>query len=140
MKTLSIVFLLMGFNTQAAYAEDSRQVIWLSVEQKNALMQEMRHFLQVSQTILENAMSENLEEIEQDARSMGVKAMKATPPSLSKQFPAAFKAIGPKVHLGFEDIANEASGLGDTTVILKRLAEVQSHCIQCHAQYQIKVR
>jgi len=140
MKKLFMMFLFLTVIATSTQAEDTRQVIWLTAEQKNLLMQEMRHFLQASQTILGNSLNEDLESIEKTARSVGIKAMKATPQSLNKILPQAFLEIGPKVHLGFEEIANEASGIGDIEVILKRLTGLQSNCIECHAQYQIKVK
>jgi len=140
MKKLFMMFLFLTVIATSTQAEDTRQVIWLSAEQKNLLMQEMRHFLQASKTILDGSLNEDVESIERTARSVGIKAMKTTPSSLTEALPQAFKTIGPKVHLGFEEIADEASGLGDTELILKRLTRLQSHCIECHAQYQIKVK
>lgn len=123
-----------------AQATDSREIIWLSAAERSALMEEMRNFLSTSQQILIATLAEDMAQVESVARPMGVKLMKETPQSLTEKLPAGFTKIGPQAHMGFEDIADEAAGIGDQKIILHRLAELQASCVACHAVYQIKVR
>jgi hypothetical protein len=148
---LSGLFLLSFLNVGNAQAQtivdqaainpaDAREVIWVSTAQKAALLTEMRNFLITSQKVLESSLQEDLSSIEQAARPMGIKAMKATPEAIQKILPPGFTQLGPKVHLGFESIADEASGLGDREVILSKLANMQKTCIACHAAYRFEVK
>lgn len=119
---------------------DARTVIWVTAEEKALLLSEMRSFLVASQKILQASLEDNMDEVEQAARDVGVKMAKATPKELHQKFPAGFKEMGPKAHMGFEEIADEASGLGDSEVVLNKLAQLQKSCIECHAAYQLDVK
>lgn len=123
----------------SSYATDQRQVIWVSAEEKSALLAEMRGFLVASQAVLHASLSEDMQVVEQAARPVGVKALKSTPEAILKKLPAGFTAIGPRVHQAFEVIADEATGLGDRQIILETLADLQTHCIACHAAYRFEV-
>jgi len=118
---------------------DNRTVIGLTDTEKTALLSEMRQFLSASHQILSAALTEDADAVEAAARPMGVKLMKSTPDALKTKLPKGFGELGSRTHLGFEEIANEASGMGDTNVILKQLAKLQTNCIACHAHYQFKV-
>ncbi len=120
--------------------DDSREVIWLSEAEKTVLLSEMRGFLEATQIILEASLANDMEMIEKAAREVGVKMMKATPKTLHDKLPSGFTKLGPKAHLGFEAIADEASGLGDREVVLEHLAELQKTCNGCHAMYRIEVK
>ena len=142
MKTISPFLLacLWLISSQAwSESADTRTIIWLKDAEKTALLAEMRGFLSASQQILEAALAEEADTVEQAARPMGVKLMKSTPDSLKAKLPKGFGELGSKTHLGFEEIANEAAGIGDTTVILKQLAKLQTNCIACHATFQFKI-
>lgn len=139
-KAILIASLTSTSGLALAQEADSREVIWLSGAERAALMSEMRLFLSTSQQILEATLAEDMTKVETLARPVGVKLMKDTPASLKDKLPAGFTQLGPQAHLGFENIADEASGLGDQTIILQQLADLQKSCVACHAQYQIKVR
>lgn len=124
--------------TLPAMSADNRTVIWLDEGEKSLLLSEMRQFLVASQRILEASLKDDMETVKITARQVGIQQMNSTPASLRKKLPKGFKTLGPKIHKGFEDIAYEAETMGDSTVILKRLAELQQTCISCHAAYQIK--
>lgn len=142
MKPVNLFFMacLCAISSQAwSESTDTRTIIWLEDAEKTALLAEMRSFLSASQQILTATLADDAEAIEQAARPMGVKLMQATPDTLKAKLPKGFGELGSKTHLGFEEIANEASGIGDATVILKQLAELQTNCIACHARFQFKV-
>lgn len=138
--TLLIASLTGTSSLALAQEADSREIIWLSGAERAALMSEMRQFLSTSQQILEASLAEDMKKVEQLARPVGIKLMKDTPASLKDKLPAGFTQLGPQAHLGFENIADEASGLGDKTIILQQLADLQKNCVACHAQYQIRVK
>lgn len=142
MKTFRVYFIsILCLISIQAWAEsaDKRAIIWLTDAEKTALLTEMRNFLTASQAILQAALAEDTDAIEAAARPVGIKLMKNTPDALKAKLPKGFGQIGSKTHLGFETIANEASGMGDTRLILEQLAKLQTHCIACHARYQFKI-
>lgn len=124
-----------------AYAEassDSRTAIWLSDAERSAILAEMRQFLSASQSILQAALNDDMEQVEQTARAVGLKQARGVPKTLQVKLPQGFTQLGPQVHIGFEEIADEAATMGDAQVILQRLAAVQKLCIQCHAVYRLE--
>ena len=119
---------------------DSREAVIVTAEEKAALLSEMRNFLIASQKILQASLTEDMEAVEKAARPVGMKLLKATPKAILEKLPPGFTAIGPKAHSGFEEIADEASGLGDREVILEKLAHLQTLCNSCHALYRFEVK
>ncbi|MBD3755251.1 MAG: cytochrome c [Gammaproteobacteria bacterium] len=133
-----ITSLLTGLYVTNAQAEDKRIAIWLSDAQRATVLAEMRQFLIASQAILENALNENMDRVEDAAREVGLKQLQGMSAELTAKLPPGFKALGPQVHKEFEEIANEAETLGDRDEILNRLAKLQNLCIQCHAVYRLE--
>jgi len=140
MSTASYAGELTETSKEGHQSIDARTVIWVTAEEKAMLLSEMRSFLVASQKILQASLEGNMDEVEQAAREVGVRMAKATPKGLHQKFPEGFKEMGPKAHMGFEEIADEASGLGDREVILEKLADLQKSCIACHAAYQLDVK
>ena len=134
-------FLGLSMVTQVAASEsaDAREIIWVSADEKAALLSEMRAFLEASQQILEGSLADDMDVIEEAARSVGMKMMRGTPKELHKKLPSGFTALGPKAHRGFETIADEALGMGDREVVLQHLAELQKTCNKCHSIYRFEV-
>ncbi|VAW47815.1 hypothetical protein MNBD_GAMMA03-184, partial [hydrothermal vent metagenome] len=124
-----VISCFLGFSmvTQVVASEsmDEREIIWVSADEKAILLAEMRAFLEASQHILEGSLADDMEVIEEAARSVGMKMMRATPKALHDKLPSGFTVLGPKAHRGFEVIADEASGLGDREVVLEHLAKLQ---------------
>jgi len=121
-------------------AADSREVIVVTAAEKAALLSEMRNFLIASQKILQASLIEDMQAVEDAARPVGMKLLKQTPEAIKQKLPDGFTAIGPKAHRGFEEIADEASGLGDREEVLQKLADLQLLCTQCHAIYRFEVQ
>ena len=119
---------------------DDREIIWVTAEEKAVLLSEMRAFLVATHEILEACLAKDIAAVEQAARPVGMKVMKATSKVLHAKFPEGFKTLGPKAHMGFEDIADEAAGLGDREVVLEHLAKLQKTCIRCHKMYGLEVK
>lgn len=138
-----VIGCFLGFSVMHVSASDSsddREIIWVSANEKAVLLAEMRSFLEASQQVLEGSLIDDMKVIEQAARSVGMKMMRATPKELHKKMPSGFIALGPKAHRGFEDIADEASGMGDREVVLEHLAKLQKTCNGCHSIYRFEVK
>lgn len=133
-----LTFTVLPKMTYAEASSDSRTAIWLNDAERSAILAEMRQFLTASQSILQAALNDDMEQVEQTARAVGLKQARAVPKTLQAKLPKGFTKLGPQVHIGFEEIADEAFTMGDTQVILQRLAAVQKLCIQCHAIYRLE--
>ena len=138
MKKLLLTLVGSILLSHAVFA-DNRNVLIVTAEQRDALLKEMRSMLSSSQQVLEGVVTDNMEMVEKAARTSGMKMARATPADLRKILPKGFKALGPLTHKGFEKIANEADGFGDTKKILAILAETQKSCVACHQSYQLQV-
>ncbi|VAW47548.1 hypothetical protein MNBD_GAMMA04-1492 [hydrothermal vent metagenome] len=140
----SVMGCFLGFSmvtpVMASESADEREVIWVSADEKAVLLSEMRAFLEASQRILEGSLADDMEVIEEAARSVGMKMMRATPKELHKKLPSGFTALGPKAHRGFEAIADEASAMGDREMVLQHLAKLQKTCNSCHSIYRFEVK
>lgn len=121
-------------------AQADRQVVWLSANQKEAFLGEMRAFMSASQQILEASLADNMPQVASAARNVGMKMIRNTPKDLKERLPKQMMVLGPATHRAFEEIANEAETLGDKEVILTKLAKLQKNCVACHQAYQIKIR
>ena len=119
---------------------DAREIIWVTPSEKSVLLGEMRGFLEATQKILEASLVDDMEAIETAARAVGIKMMKATPKALHDKLPSGFTDLGPKAHMGFENIADEAVGMGDREVVLEYLAALQKTCNGCHSIYRFEVK
>jgi len=119
---------------------DSREAIVVSAKNRDALLHEMRQLLRSSQLILDGIVKNDMELVEKAARKSGMGMTGRTPPEVIRILPKAFKALGPGVHKGFEQIANEADGFGDTQKILSILAKTQNNCVACHEIYRFEVK
>lgn len=119
---------------------DAREIIWVTAGEKSVLLTEMRSFLEATQKILEGSLADDMEVIETAAREVGIKMMKGTPKALHDKLPSGFTALGPKAHMGFENIADEAAGMGDREVVLEYLAALQKTCNGCHSIYRFEVK
>ena len=138
MKNIISVLFLSLLLSNNAYADD-RTVLLVNAEQRDFLLTEMRQMLLSSQQILEGIVNDDMEMVEQAARTSGMKMGRSTPDSIRQLLPDGFKALGPLSHRGFEKIANEADGFGDKETILKLLSEAQKSCVACHQTYQLRV-
>jgi len=119
---------------------DSRIALEISAQNQDKILQEMRQLLRSSQMVLDGVVKNDMEIVEKAARQSGMAMAGGTPPEVARILPKGFKALGPSVHKGFERIANEADGFGDTQKILGILAETQSKCVACHEIYRFEVK
>ncbi len=119
---------------------DSRIALEISAQNRDKLLHEMRQLLRSSQMVLDGVVKNDMEQVEKAARRSGMAMGGATPPEVARILPKGFKALGPGVHKGFERIANEADGFGDTQKILGILAETQNNCVSCHEIYRFEVK
>lgn len=117
-------------------SDDGRQAVMLSKDERNALLLEMRTWLQSSQGILEAASQKNFEAVVTSAKASGMGAEAETPGSLFRKLPVEMKKLGFDTRKKFDDIAADAEANKDSDRIVSQLSAAMNNCIACHAMYR----
>lgn len=136
---LSIIVALLGYKFtvgEVQPSDDGRQAVMLSKDERNALLLEMRNWLQSSQNILAAASVKDFDTVAKSARASGMAAEADTPGSLFRKIPAEMKALGFGTRKKFDEIAADAEQNKDTGQTVAKLSEAMNNCIACHATYR----
>lgn len=136
---LLVVVALFGYkftvgNVQPS--DDGRQAVMLSKDERNALLLEMRVWLQSSQGILAAAAVKDFDAVIKSAKASGMGAEAETPGSLFRKLPVEMKALGFDTRKKFDDIAADAEKLKDSNLVVTKLSDAMNNCIACHATYR----
>lgn len=118
---------------------DQRAPLVLLDEERHIVLEEMRNFLAVLQTITDALTREDMKEIVRAARSMGSGAANEIPPKTVAKLPEEFKVLAGGVHTTFDLMALDAESLADPKHTLTQMNELLQKCNACHGIYQIKV-
>lgn len=118
---------------------DQRAPLVLLDEERHIVLEEMRNFLAVLQTITDALTREDMKEIARAARTMGSGAANEIPPPTVAKLPEEFKVLAGGVHTSFDLIALDAESLADPKHTLTQVSELLQKCNACHGIYQIKV-
>ena len=117
-------------------SEDGRQAVKLSKDERNALLLEMRTWLQSSQGILAAASAKDFAAVIRSAKASGMGAEAGTPASLFRKLPYEMKALGFDTRRKFDDIAADAEKSRDSDRIVAKLSVAMNNCIACHETYR----
>ncbi len=117
-------------------SEDGRLAVQLTKDERNALLLEMRTWLQSSQSILAAVSVKNFEEVSRVAKISGMSAEAETPASLFRKLPAAMKALGFDTRKKFDEISDDAIKLRDPEHTVKQLSNTMNSCVACHSVYR----
>ena len=118
---------------------DQRAELVLTDAERHLVLDEMRNFLAVLQTISEALPREDMKEVAAAARRMGSGAANEIPPQTVAKLPDPFKQLAGAVHTSFDSIALDAEGLGDPKHTMGQIGEMLGKCNACHGIYQIGV-
>lgn len=118
---------------------DQRAPLVLLDEERHIVLEEMRNFLAVLQTITDALTREDMKEIARAARTMGSGAANEIPPKTVAKLPEEFKVLAGGVHTTFDLMALDAESLADPKHTLTQMNELLQKCNACHGIYQIKV-
>lgn len=138
--TLTLSGEVLASNSSNDQLKVSRETIYLSVAEREAVLQEMRQFLEAVHLLLDAALREDMSAVDKIARPLGMQLMRKTPASLHAKLPKGFTALGPKVHQQFQAIADDARDLGDPEYTLRQIKTLTGQCIACHQMYEIKAK
>ncbi|MEO6976014.1 MAG: hypothetical protein ABI144_09110 [Gallionella sp.] len=117
-------------------SDDGRQAVLLSKDERNALLLEMRVWLQSSQEILAAAAIKDFGAVIVAAKKSGMSAEAGTPGSLFRKLPVEMKALGFDTRKKFDNIAADAEKSKDSNQIITKLSVAMNNCIGCHATYR----
>jgi len=118
---------------------DGRSALVLSDAERHLVLEEMRNFLAVLQTISEALPGEDMKSVAAAARKMGSGAANEIPPETVAKLPDTFKQLAGAVHTSFDTIALDAESLGDPKHTMGQVGEMLGKCNACHGIYQIAV-
>lgn len=136
---LSVIVALMGYKFtvgEVRPSDDGRQAVMLSKDERNALLLEMRNWLQSSQSILAAASAGDFKEVAKSASASGMAAEADTPGSLFRKIPVEMKALGFGTRKKFDEISADAEQNKNAGQTVAKLSEAMNNCIACHASYR----
>lgn len=136
---LSVIVAALGYKFTVGNvkpSDDGRRAVMLSKDERNALLMEMRVWLQSSQGILAAASAKDFDAVIKSAKASGMGAEADTPGSLFRKIPVEMKALGFDTRRRFDDIAAEAATSKDSNQVVTKLSVAMNNCIACHAMYR----
>ncbi len=140
MKVATMRYLLCTALCLAAipvHAEDARTPLTLTAAEAAVVREEMRGFLEGVQKIAAGLADNDMKAVASAARALGMSGANHVPMNLRKKFPMEFKQMGHATHMGFDNLAIDAEGLGDSGHSLQQLSEVLQNCNACHASFRL---
>ena len=115
---------------------DGRLAVQLTKDERNAVLLEMRTWLQNTQAILAAASAGDLAAAARSARASGMAAEAGTPGSLFRKIPVEMKRLGFATRGLFDEIAADAEKTKDPQRVLTNLSAAMNNCIACHATFR----
>ena len=136
---LSIIVAVFAYKFTVGEVEpstDGRLAVQLSKDERNALLLEMRTWLQNSQGILAAASINDFGAVANIAKASGMAAEADVPGALFRKIPLEMKKMGFDTRQKFDEIAVDAEKLKDSQHTVKQLSAAMNNCIACHATYR----
>ena len=117
---------------------DNRQVLELSLPQRNYILGEMRSLLAGTQDILAALAKDDMAAAAEHAKALGFGMKHKAENPLHEILPKAFMQLGMSMHQDFDLIAEDAGHLKNAQHTLQQLSATMAKCNACHATYQIR--
>ena len=131
------VYLILLLAALPVRAEDMRTPLKLSPDGIAAVREEMRDFTVGIQQIVDALARHDMKAVSAAAIELGKPGNSKVPMATRMKFPIEFKVMGRATHMGFYNLATDATALGDTEHSLKQLSETLQQCVACHASYRL---
>jgi len=119
-----------------AYAQDDRQAIVVSADQRDMMRAEMRTFLVTVQDIVLALAEGDMPAVADSARSMS--RGRGMGGGMGRAMPMEFHQMGRGTHIAFEELA-QAAEFGPEGV-MGELGTLMSNCTGCHATFKLVVK
>jgi len=139
---LAVMLAFVGFKFVTGSTEqtdDGRTAIIMTAPERDLILGEMRVFLEGVQTIVEAIAIDDMETVATTATMVGMAATGGEPAQLIAKLPLDFKTFGMGTHQAFDDLAAEATDMGDSKIVLAKLGEILLRCTSCHEGYRFDV-
>ena len=127
-------FMIQGSTVESS---DGRLAIQLNAGERDMVLAEMRAFLETVQNIVRGVTEDDMQFVAESARKVGMAAQGEVPGSLVGKLPIKFKKLGFDTHTKFDQLALDASDMGDKDNVLIQLSVLMQNCVGCHAAYRI---
>ena len=137
---MSYKFIISGSVEPVAEGGDGRQALILEPAERDLVLTEMRTFLSSVQAITEGLSKEDMDQVKEAARAVGIQAQQGMPGPLMGKLPLTFKKLGHDTHNKFDLLALDAEQLGDPQHSLQQLSGLVNNCVACHSTYKIELK
>ncbi len=127
------------FQGEVGAASDGRTAIYLEQSERDFVLTEMRTFLLSVQQITAGLSKDNMQQVAQAARQVGMGTAGQVPGSLMGKIPMGFKRLGMDTHKRFDQLALDAKDLGQKGLVMEQLSELMQNCVACHAIYRFEL-
>jgi cytochrome c556 len=136
-RSLIITTLFVVLTGSAFAKEDTRNPIVLTEDERNLVLEEMRTFLDTVRSITVSLSKEDMKTLAESAIKVGMGSSGEVPPALTAKLPQQFKMLAMQVHKGFDQLALDATDMGDKQQTLEQLGAILGNCVACHAIYRL---
>ena len=136
---LGAVLYKYNFVKSVPESTDMRQAVVVSAPERDALLEEMRWFLETVQGSMVALSEDDMGTIAELNSASGMRATVGTPQALTDKLPEEFRLLGVSTHQLFDGIAQEATDMGDPAVITEQIGGLLANCTTCHASYRFEI-
>jgi len=117
---------------------ENRTAVVLAVGERALILSEMRGLLAGTYNILEGINHNDLKQVAQAARAVGMASTADVNPALMAKLPMPFKQLGLSVHHDMDDLAQAAESGKPPAELQTMLTNTLSKCVACHASWQLE--
>ena len=135
---ISLFVSILCLPAVAADLKDNRLVLLLDEQARAIILEQMHFYMQGVAAILTALAKGDMKTVAREARARGQMMPKRVPAEVRQQLPKGLTDIGMTVHMGFDQLAADAGGFGDTEQSLRQISDILRRCSACHATYQIR--
>lgn len=146
---LTVLLIVFAFSTATASETfepgvapplDTREVLYLTISQREAILHEMRGLLESLNGVIQGISQGDRATAAKAARESGIAHAVDLAPGLKENLPARFKEIGVATHKGFDALAAAIDDGANQEAIIEQLANVSTNCVACHHIYRTACR
>ncbi len=134
-----ICLLLLITNSESIAEEDTRELVQLPEMMQHHMMKNMRDHMKSINEILSSLANDDLDTAAQVAEQrLGMSSLESHNAShMAKFMPEGMRQAGTSMHKAASRFALKAQE-GDLLAAYKKLPEITSACVACHAAYRIR--
>ncbi|WP_035383439.1 hypothetical protein [Ferriphaselus sp. R-1] len=118
---------------------DGRKAVVLEAGERGLILGEMRGLLAATQGIVQGIQQNDMKQVAQSARAVGMASAVDVNPALMAKLPMEFKSLGMSVHHDMDDLAAAAEAGKPAGELLGMLSASMGKCVACHSAWQLKV-